>query len=199
MLKNNVLKHAPDIPSGGECIWGGKGSHSPATAVKSWMNSPPHKALILSPKIKSHAVAIVWGKNGTYATWRGSTSLPIADKPHKPPKAHIKTVTVKRILSLNTSKIVLSIVLGMIGVLGVAIGIHGLYVYFNKLDALLGEGSKFLLMIDVPKELSGLVLWATARGLQSWFIPAVILTSGILIFNYSHLWSLMKNFFNRIR
>lgn len=74
MLRTSRLVHAPisEIPSGGECICGGKGNHSPQTIVKSWMNSPRHKALILSPNIRTHAVAISDGGNGTYATWRGS-------------------------------------------------------------------------------------------------------------------------------
>jgi len=74
MLSTKRLVHASinTIPNGGECICGGKGKHSPQTIVKSWMNSPGHKALILSPSIRSHAVAITYGKYGTYATWRGS-------------------------------------------------------------------------------------------------------------------------------
>jgi len=74
MLRTKHLVHAPvdDIPSGGECICGGKGSHSPRAIVKSWMRSQGHKALILNPNIRSHAVAISAGKHGTYATWRGS-------------------------------------------------------------------------------------------------------------------------------
>ena len=74
MLSTKRLVHAPinTIPNGGECICGGKGKHSPQTLVKSWMNSPRHKALILSPNIRSHAAAISYGKYGTYATWRGS-------------------------------------------------------------------------------------------------------------------------------
>ena len=73
MLRTRRLVHAPTtkIPSGGECICGGKGRHSPQTIVKSWMKSPKHKALILSPNIRSHAVAISGSKYGTYATWRG--------------------------------------------------------------------------------------------------------------------------------
>lgn len=74
MLAARQLVHAPidDIPSGGECIFGGKGSHSPQAIVKSWMGSSGHKGLILAPNIRSHAVAISEGKHETYATWRGS-------------------------------------------------------------------------------------------------------------------------------
>jgi hypothetical protein len=74
MLRTKRLVHAPvaELPSGGECICGGKGHHSPQTIVKSWMNSPRHKTLILSPNIRSHAVAISDSKYGTYATWRGA-------------------------------------------------------------------------------------------------------------------------------
>lgn len=86
MLRTKHLVHAPagDIPSGGECICGGKGSHSPEAIAKSWMSSRGHKALILNPNIRSHAVAISKGRYGTYATWRGScTTVHASSKPIK--------------------------------------------------------------------------------------------------------------------
>jgi len=74
MLRTRRLVHAPvdDIPSGGECICGGKDKYSARAIVKSWMNSSRHKALILSSNVRSHAVAVSGGKHGAYATWRGS-------------------------------------------------------------------------------------------------------------------------------
>lgn len=74
MLRTKHLVHAPigDIPSGGECICEVQGNHSPQAIVKSWMNSPGHKALILGSNIRSHAVAISEDKHYTFATWRGA-------------------------------------------------------------------------------------------------------------------------------
>jgi len=74
MLRSKHLFHAQagEIPSGGECVCGGKGRHSPKTIAKSWMSSPRHEVLILGPYVRSHAVAISGDKHGTYATWRGS-------------------------------------------------------------------------------------------------------------------------------
>jgi hypothetical protein len=97
MLRTRRLVHAPigNIPSGGECICGGKGSHSPKVIVKSWMGSPGHKSLILSPNTKSHAVAISEGKYGTYATWRGSyQTVHTSSKPIKPPNLRSRLWTV---------------------------------------------------------------------------------------------------------
>jgi len=88
MLRTKNLVHAPmgDIPSGGECICGGKDNHSPRTIVKSWMNSQGHKELILNPNIGSHAIAVSSGKQGTYATWRGSCKVVHApSKKSQPP------------------------------------------------------------------------------------------------------------------
>jgi len=91
MLRTKHLVHAPmgDIPSGGECICGGKGNNSPQAIVKSWMNSRGHKALILSPNIRSHAVAISEDKYQTFATWRGSyRTVHSSSKPAKHPNLY---------------------------------------------------------------------------------------------------------------
>lgn len=158
MLKIRRLVHAPtsDIPSGGECICGGKGTHSPKMLAKTWMNSPGHSALILDPNIKSQAVAISDGKYGTYATWRGSTHTP--SKPIKLPTP-FKILMGRQLMPTNPFKVGVSLVLGCAGLLGMALGVHGVYVYFNRLDLILGgEGAKFLLILDVPIRLRDLVM-----------------------------------------
>lgn len=96
MLRTKHLVHAPvgDIHSGGECICGGEGNQSPQAIVKSWMSSSGHKALILSPNIRSHAVAISKGKYGTYATWRGSyETVHASSKPTKLPNIYSRLWT----------------------------------------------------------------------------------------------------------
>lgn len=202
LLRIKRLVHAPisDIPSGGECICGGKGKQSSQAIVKSWMNSPRHKALILSPNIRSHAVAISDGKYGTYATWRGSyQTAPTPSKPIKLPNL-LKILMGRKLVPTNPFKAGVSLVLGFIGLLGIALGVHGVYVYFNRLDLILGgEGAKFLLILDVPIRLRDLVMWASARGLQSWFIPTLIFLAGLWIFNYSRLWDMLSRLLDRIR
>jgi len=100
----------------------------------------------------------------------------------------------------NPFKVGLSLVLGIIGLLGMALGVHGVYVYFNKTDLILsGEGAKFLLMIDVPVRLRDLIMWASAKGLQSWFIPTLIFLAGLWLFNYSRLWTMISRFLDKIR
>lgn len=199
MLRTKRLVHAPisDIPSGGECICGGKGTHSPKMLVKAWMNSPRHRALILDPNIRSQAVAISDGKYGTYATWRGSTHTP--SKPIKLPNP-FKILMRRQLMPTNPFKVGLSLVLGFAGLLGMALGVHGVYVYFNRLDLILGgEGAKFLLILDVPIRLRDLIMWTSARGLQSWFIPTLIFLAGLWIFNYSRLWDILSRLLDRIR
>ena len=100
----------------------------------------------------------------------------------------------------NPFKAGVSLVLGFIGLLGMALGVHGIYVYFNRLDLILGgEGAKFLLMLDVPIRLRDLIMWASARGLQSWFIPTLIFLAGLWLFNYSRLWNMLSRLLDRIR
>ncbi len=100
----------------------------------------------------------------------------------------------------NPFKIGLSLVLGVIGLLGMALGVHGVYVYFNRLDLFLGgEGAKLFLAIDMPIRLRDLVMWASARGVQSWIIPTLIFLAGLAIFNYSRLWTMISRFLDKVR
>ena len=203
MLRTKHLVHADinEIPDGGECICWVKGNDSPSAFVKSWMNSPGHKALILSPSIRSHAVAISGSKHiGTYATWRGSQqSIHTPSRPIKIPNPF--RIFVRRgTMPTNPFKVGLSLVLGITGFLGMTMGAHGIYVYFNRLDLILGgEGAKLFLAIDVPIRLRDLVMWSSARGLQSWIIPALVFLAGLWIFNYSRLWNMLSRLLDRIR
>ena len=202
MLRARRLFHADvnKLPSGGECVVGGKGNQSPRALCKSWMNSPRHAALILNPNIRSHAVAISDGKYGTYATWRGSKeAIHISPKPLKLPNP-FRILARRKLMPTNPFKVGLSLVLGAIGFLGMALGVHGICVYFNRLDLILGgEGAKLFLAIDVPVRLRDLVVWASARGLQSWIVPILIFLAGLWIFNYSRLWTILSRFLDKIR
>lgn len=97
-------------------------------------------------------------------------------------------------------KVGVSLVLGIIGFIGMALGVHGVYVYFNRLDLILGgEGTQFLLMFDVPIRLKDLVMWASVKGLQSWFIPTLIFIAGLWVFNFSRLWDGVSRLLDKIR
>jgi len=202
MLRTKHLVHADvsELPGGGECICGGKGNHSPQTIAKSWMNSPGHKALILNPNIRSQAIAISDGKYGTYATWRGShQTIHTPSKPIRLPNP-FNILVGRQLMPTNPFKVGLSLVLGAIGILGMALGGHGVYVYFNRLDLILGgEGAKLFLIIDAPIRLREVIMWASARGLQSWFIPTLIFLAGLWLFNYSRLWGMLSRLLDRIR
>ena len=100
----------------------------------------------------------------------------------------------------NPFKVGLSLVLGAIGILGMALGGHGVYIYFNRLDLILGgEGAKLFLIIDAPIRLREVIMWASARSLQSWFIPTLIFLAGLWLFNYSRLWDMLSRLLDRIR
>lgn len=202
MLRARGLFHADVnlLPSGGECVVGGKGRQSAVALCKSWVNSPGHAALILNPNIKSHAVAVSDSRYGTYATWRGSKeAIPILSKPLKLPNL-FKLLIGRKTRPTNPFKIGLSLVLGVMGFLGMVLGVHGIYVYFNRLDLILGgEGARLFLVIDVPVRLRESIVWASARGLQSWFIPTLIFLAGLWVFNYSRLWTVVSRFIDKIR
>jgi len=92
----------------------------------------------------------------------------------------------------------LSLALLALGLSGMVLGAHGVYVYFNRLETVLGGGSgKLFLLIDVPMRLRDLVVWASARGLQSWFIPVLVFFAGLWISNYSKGWLLLTRFLHR--
>lgn len=185
MLKIRHLVHASvaELPNGGECICGGKGNHSPETIVKSWMNSPGHKALILSPDIRSHAVAISDGKYGTYATWRGSNeAIRAQSKPIKLPNPF-------RILmgrgGNGMLRLPVNILLKCLSVLGIILGAHGFYVYLHRLDFSTVGAQKLFLVLSVPVRLEDIVLWMTGEGVHGWFIPILFVIAGMVLWSFS--------------
>lgn len=48
----------------GEVLWQGRGVFSPADVVASWMNSPPHRAIILDPTYRDAGVGCAFGGGG---------------------------------------------------------------------------------------------------------------------------------------
>lgn len=55
---------------GGENCWGGEGHNwTPKDIVDSWMGSPPHRAWILDPRVRTAGVGITHSERGMYAAW----------------------------------------------------------------------------------------------------------------------------------
>jgi hypothetical protein len=75
------------------------------------------------------------------------------------------------------------IILMLAAIAAVVLGAHGLYAYFHPLETMfsLGGGYEKLFFV-VDLHVAGLekaVEWVSLRGLQSWFVPAVLVVSGI--------------------
>lgn len=91
------------------------------------------------------------------------------------------------------------------GVVCLALGAHGLYVYCHfKLAGFRGTPitdadmafsslstrehlSRLFLAWDVPNQFRDLVLWVAVRGFESWFVPAVLIVVGILLLRVQKL------------
>ena len=69
------------------------------------------------------------------------------------------------------------------------LGGHGLYAYFYPLETLVSlfteSQAKLFFAIEVPAELTDVVTWMSLKGLQSWFVPAVITLLGLLLIGYA--------------
>ena len=97
------------------------------------------------------------------------------------------------------SRLLAKITLICAGVVGLVLGAHGLYscCYFKLADSLgeLGTDagmtsfslsteeylSKLFLAWDVPNQLRDAVLWTTLKGVESWFVPAVMVVAGFVL------------------
>ena len=206
--KVGCMVHSPRFAfQGGENLCGGTGHFSPRQTVNSWLGSPKHCEYLLSPRVTKSGIGIAMRNGKMFVAWAFSDKSP--SYPDCPAyKKDITTFTLPNLfkifirrkkMSTNPVKIGVSLVLGFIGLLGIILGIHGVYVYFNRLDLFLGgEGGQLLLMLDVPIRLKGLVMWASARGLQSWFVPVLIFIGGLWLFNLSRLSYILSRFINKI-
>ena len=64
----------------------------------------------------------------------------------------------------------------------IILGAHGIWVYFSRLELLSGgEASKLFLALEVPVRLRTAIEWMSFKGFQSWFIPAVFIVIGLVI------------------
>jgi len=195
---------------GGENLCGGKGNFSPQTAVNTWLKSKAgHREYMLSPRVTKAGVGIAKRNGKMFVAWAFS-SVPCSypDCPsYKNKTRRIKLPNIFRILKwrkikmpTNPFKVGVSLVLGTIGLIGMALGIHGVYVYFNRIDLIFGgEGAKLFLLIDVPIRLQSLVIWASVRGIQSWVIPTLIFIGGLWLFNFSRISSIISRVLGKIQ
>jgi hypothetical protein len=175
MAKEGRLFHTRRLAlRGGENIAGGKGHHSPKDFVRNWMGSPPHRAWLLDHRVKTAAIGISKSKHGTFAAWSFS------DQPlHKPFKIpfRLKVKVGGGMLRLPTK-----VILVCASVFAIVLGAHGIWVYFSRLELLFGgEASKLFLALKVPASLRTTIEWMSFKGLQSWFIPAVFVVIGLVI------------------
>jgi len=198
---------------GGENICSGEGNLSPRTIVNTWLKSKAgHREYIISPRVTKAGVGIAKRNGKVFVAWAFSDEPPSYPdcpyyksrftskaKPIKLPNP-FKIFLGKQLKTTKPFKIGLSLVFGFGGLLGMALGAHGVYVYFNRLDIILGGGgAKLFLAIDVPMSLRDLVMWASARGLQSWIIPTLIFLAGLWVFHYSRLWDIVSRFLAKVR
>ena len=93
-----------------------------------------------------------------------------------------------------------SLLAGLGGVVGIVLGTHGLYVYF-KFPSLYLQGGidRLFLHFTVPMRFRDAVEWASIEGAQSWFLPAVILIAGIVLWKWSNLPTLLLGWLRRLR
>jgi hypothetical protein len=203
---------------GGENICGGKGHHSPRDFVKSWMDSPEHRAWLLSPKVQTAAVGISRSRRGTYAAWSFSAQ-PIPWPRRKKRKRlrpigrgitgwltrlfspyyvslHPKLRPIRvgpDILHWLTVPLEWAIKLLSFGLAAALIvfGAHGIYVYFSRLEVFFkGDVAALFLSIQMPAQLQSVVEWMSIKGAQSWFIPAVFVALGIVLWYWLPRWLL---------
>lgn len=186
---------------GGENICGGKGCFSPKDFVRSWMKSPRHRAWLLDPGVKTAAVSISISKRGTFTAWSFSDQPLLRLVPIKQgitgwlyklfhttystlayrSKAITRPLPVKPVTlnwSAKASKWLVQLVATCLAILG----IHGLWVYFSRFEAVfIKDTAKLFLAIQVPAQLQNTIEWMSTKGIESWFIPAITIATGIIL------------------
>ena len=74
------------------------------------------------------------------------------------------------------------VALAVTGFVVMVLGVHGLIVYFSRLEVLFGsDPRKSFLAIDMPSGLQSWVEWMSIKGLQSWGIPVVFIVIAVLL------------------
>lgn len=174
---------------GGENVSGGYGNHKPRDFVRSWMTSPAHRAWLLSSEVKSAAVGVARSRKGTYVAWSFSDKIPF--------KIHITEISLfKYLRTVNMNARfrnlffgTLRLVCKLVSLSFIIFGAHGLWVHFSPMEMLFNweSASKLFLIIKIPVEFSALrdlIVWISIKGFQSWFIPALFVIAGIILWHY---------------
>lgn len=182
---------------GGENLACGSGSFSARAIVKSWMTSPPHKAWLLDARVRSAGVGIARNKNNTYAAWAFSDqpfSLPLTIKQFKIKVPLFSSLHINRnrknTRGIGMLRIPVKIVIIVAALISIILGVHGVWVYFSRLEVLFGGNSeKLFLGIELPQRLEPMISWMSMKGFQSWVIPVVFILVGLA------LWGLQSNIY----
>jgi hypothetical protein len=169
---------------GGENLCGGKGNMSPRAIVKCWMTSKEgHREWLLDPRVKVAGVGIVKSKHGTYAAWSFSDQSGISPFKIALPKIKIPFFTKHRSKrSVGILRLPIKIIILIAAIVAVVLAVHGIWVYFSSLEVLFGaDASKLFLSIQLPVQLRPMIEWMSMKGFQSWFIPALFIVLGIIL------------------
>jgi len=193
---------------GGENLAQGGNRFSAKAIVNCWLGSHQgHREYLLSSKVTKAGIGISKRHGKTFVAWAFSDAPPTYPDCPSLKNKQIRTFSLKNFLGIRKSpkkmnlfKLIFSILLGCFGLLGILLGAHSIYVYFNRLSLLVnGDAEKLFLTVTVPSSLRPAVSWASERGFQSWVIPALILLGGLWLLNYSRLWRLISGWLNRIK
>lgn len=186
-----------------ENCWMGKGigdRELPKSILGGWMKSTAgHRENLLSDRIGSQGIAISKSRHGTFAVWQGSLEhdfekiqlpevrLPDLSKVFSrlrgffKPKAHSKKG------GDGMLRLPAKLILICASVFSIVLGAHGVWVYFSRLELLFGgEASRLFLALEVPVRLGTAIEWMSFKGLQSWFIPALFIVLGLVIWHWQN-------------
>jgi len=173
----------------------------PHAVVKCWLTSTQgHREYLLSPRVTKAGVGVAKSHGKTFVAWAFSDSPPsYPDCPHYKHKI-VFNPNFHKLFHTNTNRIFIRrkfwrIAWGLIALFAILIGLHGIYVYFNRIElffTLETNYSKLFLVIPTPVFLQPIVFWATKEGLQSWFMPALILAFAVWLFIKSRLWDIIR-------
>lgn len=190
--KRGKLIHS-DRPAlkGGENLCCGSRNMSPKNIVKSWMTSPGHRAWLLDSRVRSAGVGIARSKHGTYAAWAFSDQ-PISfhniiniPKIQIPFLKHHKQRGGRGVLRLPVKVFLLCA-----AIISIVLGVHGVWVYFSRLELLFGgNAAKLFLSVDLPERIRSMIEWMSMKGFQSWFIPTIFIILGLII------WGIQSNIY----
>jgi hypothetical protein len=172
---------------GGENLVGGRGSFTPKDVVKSWMHSKAgHREYLLSPRVRRAGVGMARRNGKMFVAWAFSDQTLL--EPFKIKFPHFKIPLLQNYGAKGGSGMLrLPVKLALIcaSIFAIVLGAHGIWVYFSRLELLFGaEAAKLFLAIGIPVRLRAPIEWMSMKGLQSWFIPAVFIVVGLLIWQW---------------